>query len=348
MSVRCKKFGCALRPHAKSHKMSKICKLQIKEGAVGICVATLHEAEILSKLEINDMLLTSTIVDKESIARIIKLLKSAIKLSIVVDDIEVLKKINENCKANNVKPNVLVDIDIMGLSGRAGRTGVKNKEDLLQLAKFAKTSSNTIYKGVCAYAGDVQHIENYSSRGNNLKYKYKYLNLLVNQLKLNNLHPEIVSGGGTGSHEFDIKTGLYNEIQAGSYVFSDVEYDSVQLSKDKNFKFSPSLFVGARVVSCKSKRKAIINAGIKAFATDTKYLPKVMSESEYKYEYMYMGDEHGLITWNESIKDHPKLGQYIELQVPHCDPNVNLFNKCHVVNKSKLIDIWSIDARGYE
>ena len=61
--------------------------------------------------------------------------------------------------------------------------------------------------------------------------------------------------------------------------------------------------------------------------------------------YRYMGDEHGAIDF-KIPGDGLGLGDKVEWLVPHCDPNVNLYNDYHVVRGDTLVDIWPVAARG--
>ena len=76
-------------------------------------------------------------------------------------------------------------------------------------------------------------------------------------------------------------------------------------------------------------------------------LPKFTKDRDKELKYNFMGDEHGIIIAENQTQYLPKLGDYIELQVPHCDPNVNLFDNCFIVKDDVLVDIWNIEARGY-
>jgi 3-hydroxy-D-aspartate aldolase len=53
--------GLQARPHAKSHKCAEIAHRQIAAGAVGVCTASLHEAEALVGQGINNILITSPV-----------------------------------------------------------------------------------------------------------------------------------------------------------------------------------------------------------------------------------------------------------------------------------------------
>jgi D-serine deaminase-like pyridoxal phosphate-dependent protein len=51
--------GIALRPHSKTHKCANIARRQIAKGAIGMCVATIAEAEVMTRAGIRGLLVTA-------------------------------------------------------------------------------------------------------------------------------------------------------------------------------------------------------------------------------------------------------------------------------------------------
>ena len=348
MSKYCIKNNIKIRPHAKSHKMSNLAKIQIKNGAVGICVATLYEAEVMTKENIPGILLTSPISNKHDIKRLRKLIKQSIDFSLVIDDEYSINYLNNVCKLKNLKLNVLIDCDIMRIGkNKISRTGVRSIKEIVKLAKLIANNKYLNYKGITAYAGDVQHINNYNDRSKEIFLKNKYLKNIIKSLNNANLPPLIVSGGGTGSHDIDTKSNIYTEIQPGSYVFNDVEYSNVSMYNAKISKFDHSLFVASSIISKVNEYKYIVNAGLKAFSTDSKFLPLPFGNIPKNTQYKFMGDEHGMIILPKMSKHTLSISDTIFLYPPHCDPTINLYEKCNILKKGKIITSWNIDARGY-
>ena len=156
-----------------------------------------------------------------------------------------------------------------------------------------------------------------------------------------NLSPPIVSGGGTGSHRIDAASGLFTEIQPGSYLFMDSCYGTISIGETGN-PFTPSLFVAASVVSANRPGRVIVNAGWKALAADSG-LPVALRGAPAGATYRFMGDEHGALDFEGA--DAPRLGSTIEFLTSHCDPTVNLYGSYHVVRGENVVDIWPIRAR---
>ena len=337
-----------LRPHAKSHKISEISKMQIKHGAIGICVATLYEAEVMSKNNIENILITTPITNLNSENKLCKLIKSSKNIMLIIDSIYGLKFLEKIAIKIKKKINILVDCDIMGIgTNKIRRTGVKTIKEIVNLASLININEHLNYMGITAYAGDVQHINNYNERKIETTIRHNYLNKIINKLKKENLSPQIISGGGTGSYDIDTKSKLFTELQTGSYIFNDVEYDNVNTYKSNTNPFKSGLFIASSIISIIDDYNYIVDAGLKAFSTDSKYLPKPMGSLPKNSKYTFMGDEHGKITLPRESNKKLNYGEIIIIQPSHCDPTVNLYDKCYLIEKDKISKYWFVDARGY-
>ena len=337
-----------LRPHAKSHKISEIAKMQIKHGAIGICVATLYEAEVMSKNNIENILITSPITNLNSENKLCKLIKSSKNIMLIIDSIYGLKFLEKIAIKIKKKINILVDCDIMGIgTNKIRRTGAKSIKEIVNLASLININEHLNYMGITAYAGDVQHINNYNERKIETTIRHNYLNKIINKLKKENLSPQIISGGGTGSYDIDTKSKLFTELQTGSYIFNDVEYDNVNTYKSNTNPFKSGLFIASSIISIIDDYNYIVDAGLKAFSTDSKYLPKPMGSLPKNSKYTFMGDEHGKITLPRESNKKLNYGEIIIIQPSHCDPTVNLYDKCYLIEKDKISKYWFVDARGY-
>jgi D-serine deaminase-like pyridoxal phosphate-dependent protein len=158
------------------------------------------------------------------------------------------------------------------------------------------------------------------------------------------LTPPIVTGGGTGTHAIDAELGVYTELQVGSYVFMDRQYEVCALREDGAVPFETSLMVDARVISANHPRLVTVDAGLKAFATEAGD-PPILAGAPEGSTYRFVGDEHGAVIPPEGATP-PALGDRVTLAAPHCDPTVNLYEAFHVVRGDTLEAIWPVTARG--
>ncbi|MEM7022306.1 MAG: DSD1 family PLP-dependent enzyme, partial [Pseudomonadota bacterium] len=154
---------------------------------------------------------------------------------------------------------------------------------------------------------------------------------------------EIVTGSGSGTHDIDHELGIMTDLQVGSYIFSDVQYDKVVMAPDAPRRFRNSLFVHTRVVSSNQAGFVTTDAGSKSFSMDGPE-PRIASGAPAGTTYGRFGDEFGRVILPEGATlDN---GQLLVCVVPHCDPTINLYDHYHCVRGDRLVDLWPVDARG--
>lgn len=333
------KTGRKLRPHAKSHKCIKIAEAQIKAGAIGICCATLDEAEIMSHGGISGILITSPITSALKITRLIELIKRAPDTMIVADNPQNVTALAKAAEMANISLNILIDVEL-----GFGRTGVVSADDAEVLA-YKIASYNTLkYCGIQAYGGHLQHTSDYQLRLHLTRQAHQYIEEIITRLTSIGMSPEMVTGGGTGTHAIDTRSGPFTEIQAGSYVFMDAEYNEICCKDNQDWPFKNALFVQTTVISQNHNNMVSTDAGTKAFALNGPQ-PQIIERGYETLSYEYAGDEHGRIK-AEINGRLPALSETIECIVPHCDPTVVLYDFYHCVRNDKLIEIWPVHARG--
>jgi len=214
----------------------------------------------------------------------------------------------------------------------------------LTLAKRIAGADTLEFAGVHAYTGPLQHIADYRQRRRLANLASAKVAELRDGLQAAGLSPPMISGVGTGTHDIDARDGPYTELQVGSYVFTDVEYNAVALREDAPRPFEPALFVRTTVISANLDGFVTTDGGLKRFATNS-VLPEIAIGAPAGATYSFKGDEHGRVTFAEAGQSLP-LGAAVECLTPHCDPTVNLYDLYHVVRGDTLVDIWPVDARG--
>ena len=331
--------GVQLRPHAKTHKSGRIARMQVEAGALGICVATIGEAEAMVDAAIPGVLITSPVVPPDKIARLIALDARAEGLMVTADNPGNVDALAAAAAAAGRVLRITVDLDM----GRH-RTGVPGAAEGVALARRIAASPGLEFAGITAYAGHVQHVEDFAERRRRTMEANARVVALREGLEEAGLGRPLISGAGTGSHAIDGDGGLFTELQVGSYIFTDVEYDAVALREDASKPFEAALFVQSTVVSNNADGFVTTDAGLKRFATGGP-LPTVFSGAPAGSSYDFMGDEHGKLILGDSAA-RPPLGATVTCLTPHCDPTVNLFDVYHVVRGDTLVDIWPVDARG--
>lgn len=336
MAAHAKAHGIALRPHAKTHKCVEISKRQIAAGALGVCVAKLGEAEAQADGGIQSILITSPVVTDAGIARLVALDARIDDLMVTVDNPSVAARLAAAAGAKPLK--VLVDID-PGL----GRTGIAPGEAAYALVEQVAKADGLEYVGLQCYAGQVQHMESANERRSASLAALAELKALRDTLANHGLAPKILSGGGTGTFDIDPDAHVLTELQVGSYVFMDRQYNEVWDKAGGTPAFATSLFVQSTVISANRAGLATTDAGFKSFATDAD-APELASGTPEGASYFFFGDEQGGIFYSGEPKLKP--GAVIGCVVPHCDPTVNLYDCIHAVRGDTLEAIWRIEGRG--
>lgn len=339
MAQRMQSFDRKLRPHAKSHKCSRIAKAQIAAGAVGICCATLDEAEVMVANGVRAILITSPLTTDMKIARLAELVRQAPDTAVVVDNPDNASALARTARARGVLLPVLVDVEL-----GFGRTGVLTVDDAEALARHIRGEEGLSYAGVQAYGGHLQHLASYEERLQTCRRAHGFIAEIVARLRSLGMPPALVTGGGTGTHAIDGPSGPFTEIQAGSYIFMDAEYQGIEYGDGKDWPFENALFVQTAVTSVNVPGTVTTDAGTKAFALNGPK-PRVVTAGFVGAGYEYSGDEHGRLRLAAGMAA-PRLGSRIECVIPHCDPTVAHYDAFHCVRGDALVDIWPIDARG--
>jgi D-serine deaminase-like pyridoxal phosphate-dependent protein len=334
------RFGKNLRPHAKTHKCSRIAGVQMEAGAVGICVAKVSEAEVLVRSGLKGTLITSAVVTEHKIATLMDCLAVDPELTVVVDNLANAQKLSDEAQARGLRLRVLVDLD-PGM----GRTGV-SFQDGLALGRAVHSLQGLRLRGVQCYAGHVQHIASFEERRRTSLGWMEQAAKVVRQFREQGLSCEIFTGSGTGTCEIDNAVPELTDLQTGSYTLMDAEYLGIgSLENPSRFeKFSPALTLLTSVVNVNHDDHVTVDAGLKALYRDGA-TPYLLNPPAANHEYQWRGDEHGQISFPEGSARF-ELGEVLELVVSHCDPTVNLFDVLFMTRNGVVMDVWPVDMRG--
>ncbi len=334
MAAHCRVHNIALRPHAKTHKCAEIAKRQVAAGAIGQCCASLDEAQMLAEAGIASILLTSPVTSEAAIRRLLKVNALCPGLLAVADSPEAVTRLSLAASNAGQVLNLLVDIDL----GHK-RTGIAPGEKAVALARLIAVSPALKFAGIQGYAGHLMHLPDRNERQARLAVALDQLRATRDQLKQIGLAPRIITGGGTGSFDIDPGHQVLTELQAGSYVFMDRQYNDICAGAAP---FETSLFVLSTIVSTNAPGLVTTDAGLKSFSTDAG-APQIAFGPEGTYS--FFGDEYGRIDLAASAM--ARAGDAVACIAPHCDPTVNLYGYYLVVNRDKIVDRWAIASGKY-
>jgi 3-hydroxy-D-aspartate aldolase len=329
--------GVRLRPHAKTHKSAVVALKQIELGAVGVCCQKVGEAEAMVYGGVRDVLVTNEIVGKQKLRRLMGLAGSA-RISTCADDPSQVAALDEAAGEAGITLPVHVEVNMGG-----NRCGVEPGQPALDLARKIVDAAHLSFAGLQAYHGSAQHLRGWDERQKAIAGAVEKAGATRDLLARHGIECANITGAGTGTFEFETASGVYTELQCGSYIFMDADYGR-NLDRDggQTRAFEPSLFVWATVMSRPTEDRAIVDAGLKALSVDSG-MPAIWDEPAATYE--RASDEHGKLAITAAT-NRLKLGDKIKLVPGHCDPTVNLYDWYVGVRGDRVEAIWPIVARG--
>ena len=334
-----KAHGMRHRVHGKMHKSVDVAKLQEQlGGAVGVCCQKVSEAEVFARGGIKDVLVSNQVRDPRKIDRLAQLPKLGARIIVCVDDIDNVAELSEAAVRHGTSLECFIEMDV-----GAGRCGVIGAENVLAIAKAIDAADSLKFSGIQAYQGAMQHMDSYDDRKAKIDAAVAMVQEAIDLLEPAGLKPDLVSGGGTGSYYFESNSGVFNELQCGSYAFMDADYGRI-LDKDGNRidqgEWENAFFLLTSVMSHAKADKAIVDAGLKAQSVDSG-LPVVFGRTDV--EYVKCSDEHGVVADPDGVLN---VNDKLRLVPGHCDPTANVHDWYVGVRNGKVETLWPVSARG--
>ncbi|WP_244214590.1 DSD1 family PLP-dependent enzyme [Cupriavidus plantarum] len=343
--------GIQLRPHAKAHKCPDISLAQIARGAVGVCCQKVSEALPFVAAGVMDIHISNEVAlnaANPAKADLLAQLARHARLSVCVDDVAQIDALAAACERADSRLDVFVEIDV-----GQGRCGVADGPAALGLAQRIAGFERLHMRGLQAYHGGIQHLRDWNERRDAAAKAAARTAAVVAALRAAGVECEVVTGGGSGSVEFDLQSGVYTEIQPGSYVFMDADYASNAYTG--TMRFSHGLFIASTVMSVAAGDRVIVDAGLKSMAVDSG-LPWVwdaeVGAPSRALDYVAANDEHGIVKPSgpaavPASSPLPTLGSRVMLVPGHCDPTLNLYDEVVCVRAGVVEAVWPISARGF-
>lgn len=307
--------GLRLRPHAKMHKSAELARLQMAHGAVGVCVQKTDEALALAHAGVADIFISNEVIAPAKLLRLARAVRELpTRFGLAVDSEHGVHALVSALRQAGVEGHERIDVCIEIDVGH-GRCGVPPGPAALALARLVTAAPVLRFAGLHAYHGRAQHQRSDAERHATIAQAAQAVTATRQTLEAAGIAVPVVTGAGTGSFVHEAASGVWNEIQPGSYLFLDADYAANEASPDAPA-FEHALFVKAQVIS-RSADRAVCDAGHKSHAIDTGlptvWLPQGLSFGNG-------GDEHGVLR-GEHL---PELGETVWLVPNHCDPTVNL------------------------
>lgn len=331
--------GMRHRAHGKMHKSVDVLKLQERlGGAVGVCCQKVSEAEVFVRGGIRDVLVSNQVRDPAKIDRLARLPLRGSRIIVCVDDIANVAELSAGAQRHGTRLECFVEIDC-----GAGRCGVRTTADVLAIAQAIDAAPGLKFTGIQGYQGAMQHMDSFDDRKAKLDAAIAQVREAVEALTAIGLKPELVSGGGTGSYYFESNSGVFNELQCGSYAFMDADYGRI-LDRDgtriDQGEWENALFILTSVMSHAKPHLAVVDAGLKAQSVDSG-LPVIHGRTDVKY--IKCSDEHGVVEDSDGVL---AVNDKLRLIPGHCDPTCNVHDWYVGVRGGKVEVVWPVSARG--
>ncbi len=325
-----------VRPHLKTVKSAALAHLLLAAGAVGGCVAKVSEAEVMVQDGIDDLLITTEIVGKPKLERLVRLVQQSAHIKVVVDSFAGAQALNQAMSEARQHVDILLDLNV-----GQNRCGVLPGEEALRLTRSLRELKHLRLRGIQGYEGHLQHVHDSEERIRRCREAMHLLTETATQLQADGFEMEIVTTGGTGTAEICASCEGITEVQPGSFVFMDIDYRNAIGPVYAN-----ALTILSTVISRPAPTRAVVDAGLKSLSTDSGMPePRGLSGVTYRPG----GDEHGILLWEDHTLPAMGLlnvGERLELIPSHIDTTVNLHDVYYAHREGVLEAIWPVTTRG--
>ena len=334
-----KKYGLPSRPHTKTHKCAAIARYQLATGSIGICCAKLSEAEAMVAHGVDRILLTTANPSASKIRRAMAIRKSHRDFIQAVDEEQNARDLSAAAKEAGVVADVVIDVAV------GTRSGIPPGAGAVALGQLVDRLPNLQLRGILSYDGGVQHAKGFQNR------KERALKTIgpnvetFDLMRKAGLNMEIFSGGGTGTYNIMHLVPGFTDVQVGSYLFMDMQYLAIgSESGDAVYNdFTPSLTVLTTVLNNRFPGRLTTDAGAKALTLNT---PNAGVIGEPGMDYSASSDEFGSIRFSTPPARDYKIGDKLEVIVPHCDPVVNEYDVMYGLRRDRVDVVWTVTGRG--
>jgi D-serine deaminase-like pyridoxal phosphate-dependent protein len=302
---------------------------------------------------VHDVYITNEVVAPHKLARVAQLAHRLAaeggQLGIAVDSREGVSRLAQAMNdARHALGGVAVIDTYVEIDVGHGRCGVPPGRAAVELVHEIRRHPALRFAGLQAYHGQAQHVRTPAGRRDIIAQAAQDAAFTRKLIEAEGIPVPLVTGAGTGSMVCETASGVYGELQAGSFLFMDADYARNERDPAQPT-FEHALFVKAQVMSA-GLLHAVCDAGHKSHAIDSG-LPTVYSpHGDSGLVYANGGDEHGILRPASASHPVPAIGQTVWLIPGHCDPTVNLHD--HLVGvkgglAAGTVDrIIRVDARG--
>lgn len=329
--------GLRLRPHAKTHKVPAIGRMQLASGAVGLTVAKVSEAEVMLGAQPPDLLIAYPIVGQAKCERLMSIAKKT-HVTVALDSLIAAQQLSEAAQQARVKLGILAEVDV-GL----GRVGLAPGQELLQLAQSIEQLPSLSFEGIAFFPG---HIRPSVEHGEDaLRQLGQLIQSLLADFERAGIEVRVVSGGSTPTLFHSHTLPGLNEIRPGTYVYNDM--NTVTSGECRLADCAVSILTS--VVSTAKQGRMIVDGGSKTFSSDRLIGSKAVTFGrvvEAPDSVFYnLNEEHGFVDIRQADRTFT-VGDQVRIIPNHVCPAVNLHERVYGIRNDEVEQIWQVEGRG--
>lgn len=328
-----------LRPHTKTHKMPFFARKQVDEGAVGIAVAKVGEAEVMARGGIKNILIANEIVGIGKYKRI-RALEDIAEVMVGIDNkIQVEQISRVFSKESPLK--VLIELEV----GEC-RSGIVTQDQLRDLVEICKQTPEINLIGIFSHEGNTYRAKSGEDAKKTAEESYRRTIHAADIIKSMGVDLKIISVGATPS----VLNGAYvegiTEYRIGTYIFMDVGQSNAIGDYSR-----VAATVLATVISKPTEDRVILDSGAKALAAQNRTegicasggFGVIKGHEDIKIKNLF--DEHAVIE-DTRFSKMVEVGDKVEVIPSHICPTVNLYDQAYLLDDNELDRVLIIEGRG--
>ena len=326
-----------LRPHIKTHKMSRVVRMEMDAGITKFKCATPKEAALLAAIGVKDIIIAYQMVGPQ-IDRTVELQQThpKVDLKVIADDPGPVRDLAGACVAAKIEIGVMIDLNT-GMN----RTGVRPGSDSVDLAQCILGLEGVRFAGIHVYDGHVGG-DGEKARIRSAEESIQRAVETRKQIEAADIPVPLMVASGTQGFDVTSKTDGVDEVSPGTWIFWDTGY-----GENLEFDFKWAALVVSRVISTPGPDLITLDAGSKALAPDTPTPHFKILNLDGDPEFVRRNEEHQLLKLPASTP-RPDVGDVLYLVPRHVCTTVNLWDEACVIDESgTYIENWPIDARGH-
>jgi D-serine deaminase-like pyridoxal phosphate-dependent protein len=327
--------GVRLRPHAKTHKVPEVGRLQIAAGAVGLTLAKPGEVEVFCAAGFEDIFIAYPTVGADKARRLLAL-PERLRLRVGADSVEGARTLGEVFHRGGRRLDILLKVDV-----GSRRVGVR-PEDALETARRLADLPGLRLRGVFTHSGAGYHEPTPAGVAEAGRHEGGTMVAVAEALRHAGLPIEEVSVGSTPTGLSSMAVAGVTECRPGTYVYQDAS----QVSLGTCTLDDCALTVLATVVSTPAPDRAVVDAGSKSLSSDP-LRPTAGGHGWIlgrRSRVQRLSEEHGVIevVAGESFR----IGERVRVLPNHACVVSNLFDRVLAVRGDRVEAEWPVAARG--